>query len=527
MCTDNIMSLSYKQVRISPRQGTFNDSGSTNIVDVELPGGNYDLSQSSLVIDCLVNHTSDEAVVNGGGDDSGVFDSVLLFKDSADAGYNKLVSGKKDYLIKNARVESSKLGVFDSAVDHNSFKTNLNAITMSNEEQNSELQGNTVNFQDQGVIKNQSMALLVKNGVQGSVQKSNELVIPLKDVFPSHIINNYQSSLHGNLSYHFELRLNQLTASAVQTPDATMALEYNNNGDTNNAHTYGAFEDTPTNSAAAGASINLTQLTTRIQYKSIEDSPYYTNQKNKLNYTETGQTAVTNQIVKITSIEYLNTNDANSGKLKLTVDGFWLALANGSGVTSTSCTMLDPTTSTLQINGIQLKMMELENAPNIKTPQTLSYPYYTSHKDSYSQTQHQTKNYYIPPLTKTCFILFPEVGSDRSFSKDEISNYRFIVDNVPVTDTKLLYNSAKHYDLMRAAFMNAGLPIKNVGSYFKNYDNKVDVTNEDQKENITILAFPVKTKADQQVLNLELNASSNLSGQIQLVYQRVKQVVAR
>eukprot|EP00729_Bicosta_minor_P016999 gene16999-16402_t len=461
------MSLSYKQVRISPRQGTFNDSGSTNIVDVELPGGNYDLSQSSLVIDCLVNHTTVEAVVNGGGDDSGVFDSVLLFKDSTDAGYNKLVSGKKDYLIKNARVESSKLGVFDSAVDHNSFKTNLNAITMSNEEQNSELQGNTVNFQDQGVIKNQSMALLVKNGVQGSVQKSNELVIPLKDVFPSHIINNYQSSLHGNLSYHFELRLNQLTASAVQTPDATMALEYNNNGDTTNAHTYGAFEDTPTNSAAAGASINLTQLTTRIQYKSIEDSPYYTNQKIKLNYTETGQTAVTNQIVKITSIEYLNTDDANNGKLKLTVDGFWLALGNGHDVQTTSCTMLDPTTSTLQIN---------------------------------------------------------EVGSDRSFSKDAISNYRFIVDNVPVTDTKILYNSAKHYDLMRAAFMNAGLPIKNVGSYFKNYDNKVDVTNEDQKENITILAFPVKTKADQQVLNLELNASSNLSGQIQLVYQRVKQV---
>ena len=81
-------------------------------MDVELPGGNYDLSQSSLVIDCLVNHTSDEAVVNGGGDKSGVFDSVLLFKDSTDAGYNKLVSGKKDYLIKNARVESSKLGVF-------------------------------------------------------------------------------------------------------------------------------------------------------------------------------------------------------------------------------------------------------------------------------------------------------------------------------------------------------------------------------------------------------------------------------
>lgn len=519
------MSLSYKQVRISPRQGSFNDSGQTNIVDVEINGGNYDLSQSSLVIDCLVNHTSTEPVVNGTGDNSGVFDSVLLFQDSADGNYNKLVTGQKDYLIKNARVESSKLGLLDSSIDHNSFKTNLNAITMSNEEQNSELQGNSVNFQDQGLIKNQSMALLVKGGAQPSVQKSNELVIPLKNVFPSHIINNYQSSLHGNLTYHFELRLNQLTASAVQTSDATMGTAYNDGGDTNNSHTYGAFDDTPTNST--GDSVNLTQLTTTIQYKSLTDSPYYVSQKLQLSYTEESAAAVTNQIVKIISIEYLNTNDANNGKLKLTVDGYWLSLPHDKNVTLTSARMLNPTTSTLQINSIQLKMMELENAPSIKTPQTISYPYYTTHKDSYSESHHQTRNYYIPPLTKTCFILFPEKGSDKTFSKDAITNYRFIVDNIPVTDTKILYNSAKHYDLMRASFMNAGLPIKNVGSYFKNYDHKVDITNEDQKEDITVLAFPVKTKAEQQVLNLELNASSTLSGQIQIVYQRVKQVVAK
>ena len=41
--------LSYKQIRISPRQGSFDNSGGKNIVDVELPSANYDLSQSSLV----------------------------------------------------------------------------------------------------------------------------------------------------------------------------------------------------------------------------------------------------------------------------------------------------------------------------------------------------------------------------------------------------------------------------------------------------------------------------------------------
>merc|ERR1712127_300456 len=205
--------------------------------------------------------------------------------------------------------------------------------------------------------------------------------------------------------------------------------------------------------------------------------------------------------------------------------GKWADLPNNKEITAITCKILPPEESTLSINSIQLKMMELENAPSIKTPQTISYPYYTSHRDTYSETDHQTRNYYIPPLTKTVFIIFPEKGSDKTFSKDPITNYRFIVDNVPVTDTSILYNSAKHYDLMRASFMNAGLQIKNVGSYLKNWNFPADGSN-DQNKPITVLAFPVKTKAEQQVLNMELNASGNLSGQIQIVYQRIKQIVA-
>lgn len=517
--------LSYKQIRISPRQGSFDTSGSKNIVDVELPSANYDLSQSSLVIDVSVLHKSTQAVEDGGGDDSGIFDSVILMDDSDLSGYGFLVSGKKDILVKNARCESSKLGLIDSATDHNSFKTNLNAITMSNEEQNSELLANSLAFQDQGLIKNQSMALLVKNGGQKSVQRSTELVIPLKDIFPSHVINNYQSLLHGNLNYHFELRLQKMNPGTVDVSDTIMDTKYNADGDSGNNAKYNAFDPIATNNE--GQSVPQTLLTTTIQYKSLNDSPFHTQQKIKLSYTvQDAAAAVVDRIVKIQSIEYLNTDGADSGKLRLTVVGKWADLPDSKEITDITCKILPPEESTLSINSIQLKMMELENAPSIKTPQTISYPYFTSHRDTYSETQHQTRNYYIPPLTKTVFIVFPEKGLDKTFSADAISNYRYIVDNVPLTDTSVPYNSAKHYDLMRASFMNAGLQIKNVGSYFKNWNFPADY-NGNQNKAITVLAFPVKTKAEQQVLNMELESTSNLSGQIQIVYQRIKQIVAK
>lgn len=70
------------------------------------------------------------------------------------------------------RAQQHRTGDYGYVSHKKSGRTSANGQP---EEQNSELQGNSVNFQDQDLTKNQSMALLqlVKKGAQTSVQKSN------------------------------------------------------------------------------------------------------------------------------------------------------------------------------------------------------------------------------------------------------------------------------------------------------------------------------------------------------------------
>ena len=516
----------YTQIKISPRQPAFNISGSTNIIDFDVPFGNYDLSQSSLVVNCTVNTISNDVVFQGGGDDSAVFDSCILLNDSSTA-LDFLTNSKKDWLIKNARCESNKLGVIDSAINHNKFKSNLNAVILNQNEQDNELTASTLQSLQTGLINRQPLNLLVCEGDVKSAVRSNELVIPLKDIFPSNVINNYQSSIHGDLSYHFESRLNQMNPANIQVQNGTFLLEYNNGTDTTNNAAYGAMDVIAVQTT--GATVPQLSLTTSIRYLSLEDSPFFTEQKLTVSYvthTVTTDDALATAIIKIKSIEQIITNDANNGKLQLTVVGTgWLDLVTTKGVKTITVTAINPTSTTLDINHIQLKLMEVSNAPMIKQPQVMTLPYYTSHSDSYSQVQHQTKNYYVPPLTKTAFIVFPNAGADKTWSTDAITSYRIIVDNVPLTESTIIYKSAKHFDLMRAGLLNAGLAYNNVGSNLKNWNHESDSSSTNVYD-LTILCFPIKTVAQQQVLNLEINASANLSGQIQIVYQRIKNVTA-
>ena len=516
----------YKQIRVSPRQGSFDFSGNKNIVDFAVPSGNFDLSQSELVVRIQPRYTSTEAVVNGTGDNSGIFQSIIQLNDSANAHYNFASLNRSDALVKNARMESSKLGVMDSVLQHNSFKTNLNAILQNESMQADEITTSALqNSRNKGLTFQQPIALLNKSGTEASEQRSVELKLPLKSVLPANVIDNYQSGVHGDLSYHFELRLDKLVVESAQAPDTFWTANYNNSVNGGNAAAYGALDDIPQNNSGAG--INQAEFNTTIQYRSLEDSPFYVGQKLKISFT-INAVATVDQVCKIAGLEWLNTNDANNCKIKITFDGYIATIPDTQTMTAITVKSLVPTSNEPEVQAVELKMMEVNNAAMIKMPQTITYEHLNTHLDSYSQTQHQTQNYYIPAMTKACWIVFPEAGADRTWSSDQITNYRILIDNEPITDTKVLYKSAKHYDLLSAAMSTAGAEyqIKNLGSHYKDWNFP-----EDGSRNIfvdvTVLAFPVKFKNEQQVLNLEIEAGANLSGQIQLVFQKVKQVIVR
>ena len=512
--------LSYSQIKVLPRQPSFDTSGNKNIVDFEFPNGNYDLSQSNIQIETFHVIDSSQPVIRSiSGDNSGVYETSILMNDSGVAGNVNIVTSKKSQLIRNGQISSSNGGVLDNAVDHNSFKTNLNSILTSDEINNNETEyGSTILYRDRGFIKNQSMQILNTEGNFKPKQRSNIMNIPLKDIFPLCQVSNWQSDVYGDLNMHLEMRLQTLQGNTPVFPDATWAQPYNNSINANNANTYGALNAVV--AVATGGDRNISVLTTMISYKDMVDSPFHVGQKLKMGYTVTGVPAVVDQIVKVLSIKQLNSNDATNGQIELTFDCVVVILPINKGVPVFRVTGLNPVSVNLEIRSIQLNLMEVSN-PEPLTNKMISFDAWTSHKDNFTASTNVSQNFYIPPNTKACFVCFPEAL--KSISTDPLKSYRVIIDNEPVTESVVVYNSAKHFNLLQSACKNAGVKVENLNGNFRNWNLNLDGQTSQIVE-IMMIAFPVALKQTQQIVQLELESDTNMSGNIQLNYCRFKQV---
>ena len=339
----------------------------------------------------------------------------------------------------------------------------------------------------------------------------------LKDIFGAGRIDNYQSAVHGDLTMKFELRLDALQGETNVFPDGLFNLQYNSDGDTTNNNRYGTMQDSAT---APVAGLDVTELITSIVYKDFKDSPFYAGQKLQCSYTTTATGAVADQVIKVKSVSQLNTNDANNGRLRVELDCNLVALAHNDQATGITVKGLNPNSTKCELRKVFLNMVQMDNPPAV--PKQLSYDIVKSHRDGIPLSQVVDATYYIPPLCKGCVITFPEAGA--SLSKDDLSKYRVIINNEPITSTDIVYNSPKHYDLMRSAFANMGLRIKNMGSNFKNLNFGLTPANDNQQHKVVVIAFPVEFVNAQQVLQLELNGGANFTGNIQLNFNCVNSI---
>tara|TARA_R110000772_G_scaffold33944_1_gene82463 strand:+ start:76 stop:432 length:357 start_codon:yes stop_codon:yes gene_type:complete len=117
--------------------------------------------------------------------------------------------------------------------------------------------------------------------------------------------------------------------------------------------------------------------------------------------------------------------------------------------------------------------------------------------------------------------MFPE--TNLTYSKDNLKSYRITIDSEPLTDRKIDYKSSLHYDLLNKTIINSGnKKLKSLAQALRpwNYAN----TNAALLPVVTLFAFPVQFKQTQQILELDLEGNAALSGNIQLNYERVKQI---
>ena len=523
---------SYRQIQISSRQGSHDTSGNKNIIDFDVPDSNYDLSKSELVISTRVE-TNCTATIAGGGDGRDIiFDTAVHVSDSANGSYNNIVNSLKDVLIKNASMENQKLGVIGTVVDHNSLKSNLNSFLLNQEHQNDQITyGNSLVAKSQGFVNYKGTNLLNSFGDVESENKTIDIRIPLKSILPQNMINNYQSSVHGNdLKYHMELRLNKLIGEIFQFDK--FASLYNNGGDTvATGHHYSAIQNFPLSGNTA-ADTPMDYIITYINYKSIEDSPFYVSQGLTLTATN-GATASAPYSVVIKKIEQLaplstasNPDPALTefGALKITFTSAVFTVLSGTRASSQTVAAITDASATLSIDKIQLNMMELISPQ--PAPKVLPYQYMTSLKDTFTaQSKNLSLTYMIPANTLSCFIVFPEALKTWSKQTD-IANYRIIIDGKQITDSLVNYKSPKHFDLFSRACISANMQVENMACEFNNYNFVYNSGNETVP--IDILAFPVLLKPGQQLLNLEIECNATgfnlVQNIIQLGFMRFGQI---
>jgi len=504
---------SYRQIQISSRQGSHDTSGNKNIIDFDVPDSNYDLSKSDLVITCRVDTTTTATIAGGGDGRNIIFDTAVHVSDSGNGAYNNIINALKDAVVKNASMENQKLGVIGSVVDHNSLKSNLNSFLLNQEHQNDQITyGNTLTAKSQGLVNYKGQNLLNSLGDVESESRTVDIRLPLKSILPQNMINNYQASVHGNdLKYHMELRLNKLVGEVFQFDK--FASTYNNSGDTvATAHHYSAIQNFPL-SGTASSDTPMDYIITYINYKSIEDSPFYVSQGLTLTATN-GATASAPYSVVIKKIEQLAPLSTAShpdpaltefGCLKITFTSAAFTVLSGTTAnTQTVAAMTGVPDAILNIDKIQLNMMELISPP--PAPKVLPYQYMSSLKDTFTPlSKNLSLTYMIPANTLSCFVVFPEALKTWSKQTD-LANYRIIIDGKQITDSLVNYKSPKHFDLFSRACISSNMQIENMACEFNNYNFVYNSGNETVP--IDIIAFPVLLKPEQQLLNLEIECGS-------------------
>ena len=522
---------SYSEIKVQARQALVNADKPN--ADFTVPSGNYDLSQcyiqvsgradNSMTVE--TNYTnpvpSQAAVV-----ENRVYDDVVSSSDSAQAGLQFLTYAVKDNLIRNAYAESSKLGYLDNVAYHNSWKQNLDAAIYNEDELNSFLEyGGSRNTEQHGLVRSGPVNMISKVDSEPSVKKEFKIRLPLKNIFPSHEIKNYQTSVHGDLSYHFETRLGNLSTS-FNNGVLDYTTQYNSNADSNNNGQYRQLDSFTNNS---GAPVEITHRESLIHYDSLQDVPFHISQPVQITYTTlSGGTTSPVQTVN-TTIKSMSLTSFVGAYKKCRFDfnsSSICTLANNSTIQTIFMTPINPTSQTLTIDNVELLMMTVNNPPPIKLPQQIPLRYIANSKDNIPIAQAANKTFYIPPNTDSLFVVFPEVGDGTfsSFELDDLTSYRFVIDNKPVADGKLIkVKSGKHYDLFNRALSSAGLRPASIKPYFRNFNFSNDGSLNQIKE-ILIIGCPVVNSSQQQALQIELNAGANFTGNIQVVYYRNKVV---
>ncbi len=553
-------------VKIQSNQTSFDQSGTKNNVDFDIPPGLGNLNLANSYVSIVLKP---EVKVTGGTADD--ITNPMVGYNRFDGANPQLVIPDTAALVRNVFMSSQIKGKLEDIRHVDVLKNTLACYNRDVADIDGQV-NKLLDYQRTQLCPVQNVNEIQKDaGKVSQGGKSQEIVIPLKNLMNVCKTEAYDTDRMGNTRLHLEMNFDRLVSDtdAILREDLGAGVMQNKSGhisaDGFGGNLFDVLAGAPGGLVSAGAGTNINTLLSNVVFRSEEKNPYYIGQPLRVrssdNAADVGTYVNRDQQLRVINVEKVAAaaGSASGFRVRLTLSGNVnsAALANtrevrgtgGGAGSAPTITFCDPTTlvrQTLQFERIEL--VAYVNNSGEQAPSSLAYSMFLSEEDNFSPSSSFQRVYYIPPAVKNVYVMFfgnavadfrgagqgltaAQVAAKSVLrsSQPNLTQYRITIDNKEVTDRPVVMDSPIHYDMISKVYLNNAQKLKSILQRQFNADSRKNGVARNGLRAVSgvecrMIAFPVPFKPVQQALQLELEGNGALTGHHIIYYEQVRQV---
>ena len=487
-------------IKIDANQGTFDTSGNKSTIDIDIPAGlgNLDLSKSYVNIrtKCsidIANATNNVPNLN------------QEYKGSSTGANQNIHYPDTASLIVNAYMGSNKKGKLEDIRHVDILKTTLSAYRYNMADQKNDV-GKMSSVQQGEMVRTLRINELNKIGNDSSRNTSNDIVIPLKNIFNICKAESYNTDAYGQTRIHLEAGFHKLKTTDSNQTDYNLQVE----GRTATSQQFAGFTV-----AAAQNTLPWDTLTSTALYKNTNNIPFQVGQNISISHSKGGAAQAVKNNLNIASITR-NANDT----ITLGLNGGIYDQATGDVI---SAVLVKGDVNARSNDAVAIEKVEAVlyvNNSGEAAPASIPYTTYLSEEDTYTAALFISRLYHVPPACKNVYVMFFTDGIISGAT--HLDKYRFTINNKEITPRAVSRDSPMHFDLIGQTFLNNGETPKSMRQVLYNANSRI--TDNEGGKSCKMLAIPIPFLQEQQTLQLELDAIGGqvVGGHHILFYEVVK-----
>lgn len=418
-----------------------------NLVDFNIPpSGAYDLSDSFVQFNYDLNVT--EANDQGG---TGVYDFNVVWK-APGIGNDATPHFDNVAFIKNSVMDCSSKGRIENIRRTDILRQNVKYYDQTRMEgiDESYINVNQIKAPIMGGLYGTNTAF-VKEGVDKSQAVAPApLQVRLSDVFEFCRAPEYDTDKAGQTNFHFELNIDKLEAREMNKKIYDSSV-----GNDGYAPEVYKFQDTDTVGAGNNSIVvGLTNDADHLEFKSLEQSPYYTGMKLNITAQNDGGSTPQDSMAVISAIDH----DTTTGAVTLTFEQPW-GTPLGAGQKYIDIQAV-PAEATATISFTSAEMV-LKRKKDPEGLDTITYNTYSTEETNGNGLTAFTNLYTVEPEANAVLIMLPQDESGLLSQNNNVESFRLRLNNEDLTDRDVVVKSPLYYDRLAMTLSAMGTSLSN------------------------------------------------------------------